>query len=41
MTILFNGKKGVPQSYKDTTELLAKVGKFNVGTPDHNKRKKK
>lgn len=29
MTILCNGKKGVPKSYKDTARLLAEMGRFN------------
>ena len=42
MTIKHNGKPGVPQSYKDTTELLRKAGQFNLNVQSgHSKRKKK
>ncbi|QYW01779.1 hypothetical protein PP761_gp08 [Stenotrophomonas phage Paxi] len=42
MTIKHNGKPGVPQSYKDTTERLAAIGQFNLPVKSgHSKLKKR
>lgn len=39
MTIKHNGKPGVPQSYKDTTQMLADAGRFNT-KPNYTGKKK-